>query len=54
VLGFALSVIRESGFAGAAELSGMADKLNAGQQLSDYELHILVDVLLLHKKLGSG
>ena len=54
VLEFALSVIGESGFTGDDELSGMTGKLKAGQQLSDYELHIMIDVLLLHKRLGSG
>jgi hypothetical protein len=32
---------------------GMADKLKADQPLSDYEQHFLVDVLLLHERLGT-
>lgn len=52
VLDFAISVIDENR-KGANDdlLKGMADKLTAGRRLSDYELHILLDVLLLHKRL---
>jgi len=53
LLEFAISVIGDSNCAGDDELNSMVDKLKAGQQLSDYELHIMVDVLLLHKRLGS-
>jgi len=28
-------------------------KLQAGERLSEYELHLVVDVYLLHKKLGA-
>lgn len=31
----------------------IAEKLNAGERLSDYELHLMVDVYLLHAKLGA-
>lgn len=31
----------------------IAAKLKAGQKLSDYELHLMVDVFLLHKRLGA-
>ena len=34
-------------------LGGIADKLKAGQPLSDYETHIMVDVVLLHTRLGA-
>lgn len=57
VLEFALSVIGEPrGRDGAPHpfYKGMADKLKAGQPLSEYEFHIMVDVLLLHERLGSG
>lgn len=43
VLEFALSVVD----------GDIADKLKAGQPLSDYELHLILDVYLLHKRLGS-
>jgi len=51
VLEFAIRVIDESR-KGADDdlLTGMADKLTAGRQLSDYELHIMLDVLLVHKR----
>jgi hypothetical protein len=32
---------------------GIAAKLKAGERLSDYELHLMVDVYLLHTRLGS-
>lgn len=44
-LEFALSVVGED--------SDLADKLRSGQQLSDYELHWMVDVVLLHKRLSG-
>jgi hypothetical protein len=34
-------------------LNGIAEKLKAGEKLDDYEHHIVVDVLLLHVKLGA-
>ena len=55
VLEFALSVIDENGRSTSdGVLSGIADKLTAGKQLSEYEHHIMVDVLLLHKRLGAA
>jgi hypothetical protein len=35
-------------------LDGMAQKLKAGQPLGEYEQHIMVDVLLLHVRLGAS
>lgn len=32
---------------------GIAAKLQAGEKLSDYELHLMVDVYLLHRRLVS-
>jgi phosphoglycerate dehydrogenase-like enzyme len=40
--------------AGKNLLSDMVNKLTAGKQLSDYELHIMLDVLLVHKRTGSN
>jgi hypothetical protein len=56
LLEFALSIVSgENGTAtGNDLLDGIAAKLKAGQQLNDYERHIMVDVLLLHIRLGSG
>jgi hypothetical protein len=34
-------------------LKGIAEKLKAGEKLDDYEQHIMVDVLLLHTRLGA-
>jgi len=53
LLEFALDVLGEGNFAGKGELS-TAEKLKAGQQLNEYEFHIMVDVLLLHTRLGAG
>lgn len=59
VLEFALSVIDENINVtwGSKErdefLKGIAEKLKAGEKLSEYEYHIFVDVLLLHKRLGG-
>lgn len=50
VLEFALSVIGETS---DEFLRGIADKLKAGEKLSEYEHHIMVDVLLLHTRLGA-
>jgi hypothetical protein len=56
VLEFALSVVTgENGMpTGHDLLDGIAAKLKAGQPLGDYECHIMVDVLLLHTRLGGG
>jgi hypothetical protein len=32
--------------------TGMAEKMKSGQPLTDYEVHILVDVLMLHSRLS--
>ncbi len=44
LLEFAIEVVGES---------DIADKLRAGQQLTDYELHLMLDVYLLHKRLSG-
>jgi len=55
VLEFAIVVIDESVSTSNDELlSGMKEKLRAGQPFDDYELHIMLDVLLRHRKLRSG
>lgn len=33
---------------------GIANKLNVGEELSEYELHLMVDVFLLHAKLANA
>lgn len=43
-LAFAISVVGEA--------SDLADKFRTGEPLSDYELHWMVDVVLLHKRLA--
>ncbi|MFY0677871.1 MAG: hypothetical protein JXR18_11360 [Neptuniibacter sp.] len=35
-----------------AFIQGIADKFKSGEQLTEYEHHIMVDVLLLHVRLG--
>jgi hypothetical protein len=49
VLEFALDIVGETD---NDFLNGIAEKLKAGEKLDDYEHHILVDVLLLHVRLG--
>lgn len=44
VLDFALAVVGEE--------SEIGEKLRAGQALTDYELHLMVDVYLLHYRLS--
>lgn len=52
VLEFALSLIEEG--AKRDELTGrIHQKLLSGSQLDDYERHIMVDVVLLHTRLGA-
>ncbi len=53
VLDFALAVIESSrnGFSDMAFLDGIARKLEQQAPLSEYERHIMVDVLLLHSRL---
>ena len=53
VLESALSVVGQGG-TGDSLCDGIAAKLIAGRQLSDYEKHIMIDVLLLHARLGGG
>lgn len=50
---FALAVIESSrdGFSDMAFLDGIARKLEQQAQLSEYEKHIMVDVLLLNSRL---
>ncbi|WP_460139653.1 hypothetical protein [Pseudomonas sp. S2_E01] len=50
VLEFALDIVGETG---DDFLNGIAEKLKAGEKLDDYEHHFMVDVLLLHVKLGA-
>lgn len=56
VLEFALSVIDEIGADQAHRqlLDGIAEKLKAGQQLTEYEYHVFVEVILLHRRLGAA
>lgn len=53
VLNFALGVIESSrtGFSDEAFLDELIKKLEQQTPLSEYEQHILVDVLLLHSRL---
>jgi len=41
----------------AIEVAGgheeIIEKLKAGQQLGDYEMHLMIDVFLLHTRLGA-
>jgi hypothetical protein len=53
VLESALSVVGQGG-TGDSLCDGIAAKLITGEQLSDYEKHIMIDVLLLHARLGGG
>lgn len=50
VLDFALSLIGETD---DDFMNGIAEKLKAGDKLDEYELHIMVDVVLLHARLGA-
>lgn len=34
-------------------IDGIAEKLKAGEELSEYEQHFFVDVILLHTRLGA-
>lgn len=51
ILEFALSIVEGSDDALLVEISR---KLRVGEELDEYEHHILVDVLLLHVKLGAA
>lgn len=50
-LELALSLVGD-GERGDELMNGIAKKLNAGQPLTDYELHIMVDMVLPHGRLG--
>lgn len=50
-LEFALSIVDGSD---DELLKGIASKLKAGEKLNEYEHHIMVDVLLLHVRLGAA
>jgi hypothetical protein len=53
VLEFALSVLPENDdSAFGIFLKGIAPKLQSATQLTDYEAHIFVDVVLLHERLS--
>lgn len=52
VLEFALEVLGD--VSGDKYLSEVPGKLKAGQPLSEYECHLMVDVILLHVRLGSS
>lgn len=55
LLDFAISIITQVRKAeGNVLLDGMIEKLRAGKPLEDYERHILIDVLLLHTRLGAA
>jgi hypothetical protein len=53
-LEFALEVIdySYSGFSDSQFLDKLAEKLKSREELNDYEYHIMVDVLLVHRKLS--
>ena len=55
VLQFALEVLAESGGGTGDDFTdGIAEKLLTRTQLTDYELHLMVDVFLLHQRLGGN
>jgi hypothetical protein len=45
-LDFALTIVGKE--------SEIGEKLKAGKALTEYELHLVIDVWLLHKRLGFG
>jgi hypothetical protein len=51
-LELALDVIGD-GNSGHEMLDAISNKLQAGQKLNDYELHLIVDVYLMHAKLAN-
>ena len=51
VLEFALDLIEGTDI---ELLNGIAEKLKAGEKLDDYEHHTMVDVILLHVRLGAS
>jgi hypothetical protein len=52
LLEFALSGMNES--SGDKLLDGICRKLWSGDQLTEYELHIFVDVVILHARLSTA
>lgn len=55
VLEFALSLVDgRTGGPFDDLMNGIAGKLKTGETLSDYEHHIMVDVILLHTRLGGA
>jgi hypothetical protein len=59
VLEFALSVVEPDAAAApddkfAMLMRGIAEKFKAGQPLTDYEHHIVVDMILLHVRLAPS
>ncbi len=52
-LKLALDVVGD-GNTGDRLIDGIANKLKTGQKLDAYELHLVVDVFLLHAKLASA
>lgn len=53
VLETALDLVGQ-GDTGDSLMDGIATKLIAGQQLSDYDAHLMIDVFLLHARLAGG
>lgn len=53
LLELAQEIVGDGG-SGDELMDRIANKLNAGQKLNDYELHLMVDVLLRHTKLANA
>lgn len=53
LLELALDIVGD-GNTGDALVDGIANKLTSGQKLSGYELHLMMNVILLHAKLGNA
>lgn len=54
-LRFALDVLNKDGnSSNEAFLTGISRKLQSGEQLTEYECHFMVDVVLLHNRLGAA
>ena len=55
LLEFALSLVEGDGNLTDNDLfSSIARKLEAGEPLDDYEKHFMIDVVLLHVRLGAA
>lgn len=52
-LELALDVVGD-GSTGNELIDGISNKLQTGQKLDPYELHLMLDVFLLHAKLASA